>query len=408
MKFGPRLVFFTLVALGGAGWFFRAPLSEFVKPHAPALAALIAPESANAAPQGGNAGQRAVVAIPVVIAEAEKRDVPVAFDAVGTVQAIASMSLRPRIDSQIVDMHAVEGANVKEGDLLFTLDSRTIRAQLAQAEAQIARDQAQLAQAKRDLLRIEGLVLQKVSTEVARDTQATAVRVAEATLAADTANRDNMMAQLSFTEIRAPVTGRLGSITSKPGAIVRQADTAALATVNQLDPIYVVFALPQARLGELQSSMQAGSSVVEVKTSRGVAKGEIAFIENTVDTATGTINVRAKMRNTQELLWPGSFVPVRIVLSMQTDAVAVPAAAVQLGQRGPYVFVVDSSNKARVRPVNVVRTVDGVSVISEGAAPGDKVVVDGTLRLVDGSTVLLKDGRTSAESPQPSVKKPAS
>lgn len=401
-----NLLVFGLV-LAGAVWYFQEPVHDALNQYVPALATYIAPEKKVAPQAGSNAGRNSP-AIPVVLAEASRKDVPVAFDAVGTVQAISTMSIRPRIDSQIIDVHAQEGAPVKEGELLFTLDSRTLRAQLSQVEAQITRDEAQLAQAKRDLVRIEGLVAQRVTTEVARDTQATNVKVAEATLASNRANRDNLVAQLSFTEIRAPLNGRLGSIPAKAGTIVRQADSTALTTINQLDPIFVVFALPQGRLGELQSAMQAASTVVEVKTARGVVRGEIAFIENTVDTATGTINVKARMDNRTEALWPGSFVPVRIVLSMQANAVAVPAAAVQLGQRGPYVFIVDKENKARVRDVKVERTVDGFSVIAAGAEAGDRVVVDGTLRLVDGASVAVRDGRRAGDVTTPAVKKPAS
>ena len=399
--------FLLFLAVAGGLWLLREPLSGPLNSHAPALAGWLglAPHSAAKA---AAAPARNVPAIPVVVAEATRRDVPNAFDAVGTVQAIASMSIRPRIDSQIVEVHVSEGANVKDGDLLFSLDARTLKAQIAQVEAQISRDRAQLEQARRDLVRFEGLVAQKITTEVTRDNQMTAVKVAEATLSADLANRDNLVTQLSFTEIRSPVNGRLGSLPAKAGSIVRQADTASLATINQLDPIFVVFALPQARLGELQSAMHSGSSTVEVKTSRGIVRGEIAFIENTVDTTTGTINVKARMNNSSEALWPGSFVPVRIVLSMQADAISVPAAAVQLGQKSPYVFVVDQDNKARVRPVNVARTVDGVSVIAAGVAAGDRVVVDGTLRLVDGAAVLLKDARTADDARPPGSKKPAS
>jgi len=408
MKHVTRLVFLLILMLAGSGWYFRDQFRPILSQHAPALARLIETEAKPAPQAAANASRRAPAAIPVVAAEVEQKDVPVAFDAVGTVQAIASIAVRPRIDSQIVDVNVKEGAEVKEGDLLFSLDARMLKAQIAQVEAQIQRDEAQLAQARKDLARLEGLVAQKVTTEVARDTQITTVKVAEAALAADIANRDNLNAQLSFTEIRAPVTGRLGSIAAKSGAIVRQADTSPLATVNQLNPIFVVFALPQARLGELQTAMQNGMPTVEVNTSRGTVNGVVAFIENQVDTTTGTINVKARMDNSSEALWPGSFVPVRIVLRMQPSAVAVPAGAVQLGQRGAYVFVIDDANKARVRPVTVARTVDGQSVIGTGVKPGERVVVDGILRLVDGATVSTKDSRTADEKPAGEPKRPAS
>ena len=325
----------------------------------------------------------------MLVAKVERKAVPVTIDAVGTVQAVASISVKPRIDSQIVKVAVAEGAQVKEGDLLFLLDARTLQAQLAQADAQTQRDRAQIEQARRDLARAEDLLAKRISTEVQRDTAATAVKVQEAQLAADQAQRANLAAALSYTEIRAPVSGRIGSITAKVGTNVRSADAQPLTTVNQIDPIYVAFAISQTSLGDLRASMASGKVRVNVKVGPAEIAGNVAFIENAVDQATGTILVKALLPNGKELLWPGAFVTVQVLLDVQNDAIAVPAHAVQLGQQSSYVFTVEN-NKAHLKPVTVSRTHGSEAVIASGLAPGEEVVVDGQLRLVDGASVAIQ------------------
>jgi multidrug efflux system membrane fusion protein len=324
-----------------------------------------------------------------VLGTAEKKPLPITIDAVGTVQSVATVSVKPRIDSQIATVQVAEGALVKEGDLLFTLDARSLKAQLAQADAQIEKDRAQLEQGRRDLARAEDLLAKRIGTEVQRDTARTTAKVMEAQLASDEAQRANLAALVSYTEIRAPVSGRIGSISFKEGATVRAADAQAIATVNQIDPIYVSFAVPQVLFPELRQALQAGKVRVDARVGTSVTSGTIAFVENTVDLATGTVLAKATMPNKDEKLWPGAFVSVQVVLGIDADAVAVPTAAVQIGQQGPYVFVI-RDGRAALRQVTVARTVGSESVIASGLSGGEQIAVDGQLRLVDGAAVQVQ------------------
>ena len=381
-------VLLVLAAALGAAWWKR----EAVVATVPSLAAYL-PATGNAT--GASATRRAPPAVPVVLADAERKPLPVTIEAVGTVQPLASIAIKARIDSQIASVEVQEGAKVKEGDLLITLDNRALRAQLAQAEALVSKDRAQVAQARRDLARSEDLLAKRISSEVQRDTVATNVKVQEAQLAADEAQRQNLATALSYTEIRAPVSGRIGSIALKAGTTVKAADTQAMTTVNQLDPIYVSFSVPQSLFPDLRRALAAGEVGVEARVGGGVAKGNVAFVENTVDLATGTVLAKALMPNSDERLWPGSFVAVKVVLGIEAEAISVPSAAVQLGQQGAYLFVVGPDRKARLRNVTVARTIGRDSVISEGLGGGERVVVDGQLRLVDGAEVQVAPSKAS-------------
>jgi multidrug efflux system membrane fusion protein len=330
---------------------------------------------------------------------------PIIVEAVGTVQAIASIQLKSRIDSQIMKIHVQEGALVKEGDLLFELDARTLKAQLGQIEAQIRKDQAQLEQAKRDTLRAGELVTKGAGTVVARDTNFTNEKAAAAQLEADEAMRQNILTQLSYTEIRAPVSGRIGSIPNKVGTTLRVADNTAnavLATINQVDPIFVSFAIPQVFLPDLRAAMaKGGVKVNAVVDETHKQPGVVAFLENTVDPMSGTVTGKARINNANEGLWPGQFIKAEVVFGVEANALSVPSPAVQLGPQGPYVFVVKDGNVAELRPINVNRTQGGETVVSGGLKPGEQVVVDGHLRLVNGAPVAVKPAQNDAPKPTP-------
>ena len=371
----------VLVAAAVALWWTRDSVGPALAAKVPALAPYLTARAPPKAETARGAG------VPVVLLRAEKKAVPLTVDAIGTVQAIASIQIKPRVDSQIVTVHVDEGTSVKEGDLLFTLDARTLQAQLAQADAQISRDRAQLEQARRDLSRANELLAKKITSEVQRDTAATALKVQEAQLASDQAQRENLATLVSYTEIRAPISGRIGSVAAKAGTSVRMADAQAIATINQFDPIYVVFAIPQGTFTELRAALALGKIRVEAKVGGVTLSGEVAFVENSVDAATGTIIAKAQLPNGEQRLWPGSFVSVQAVLGTQSDAIAVPSSAVQLGQQGPFVFVV-RDGKAALRPVTVARTVGQTSVIGTGLTGGEDVVVEGQLRLIDGAAVV--------------------
>jgi RND family efflux transporter MFP subunit len=334
--------------------------------------------------------------VSVEIARAEKKSVPVDVDAIGTVTPISSVALKSRIETTIVDVHFQDGARVKEGDLLFTLDSRQIDAQIAQAEGTLARDKSQLAAAERDLKRYTELIGKGATTQVNVDNARTAADTAIATIQADQANLDNLRVQKSYTLIKAPISGRISAASVKVGNFVRPADTTPLATINQMAPVYVTFAIPQRVLSDLHEAMKTKQSSV-VATIPGSGKSEggtIAMIENTVDPTTGMVTVRGIMDNDSELLWPGILVNTTLTVRSE-DAVTVPSVGVQRSQTGNFVFVI-KDGKAHVQPVTISRTFQGNSVIDSGLEGGEDIVVDGQLLLSDGSPVEPRTRKAGA------------
>jgi membrane fusion protein, multidrug efflux system len=403
------------VAIGGAAYYYRDEVAQRLGVGAAASAAEKAgapSPAAMAQPQGRRGRANPGGAVPVVVTTVTPKSMPIIVEAVGTVQSISSVQLKTRIDSQIMKVNVEEGALVKEGDLLFELDARTLKAQLSQIEAQIRKDQAQLEQAKRDTLRAGDLLTKGAGTVVQRDTNFTTQKAAEAQLEADEAMRQNILTQISYTEIRAPVSGRIGSIPYKAGTTLRMSDntaTAVLATINQVDPIFVQFAIPQVYLPDLRAAMAKGEvKVIAIIDDNRKQSGAMAFIENTVDANTGTVTAKAKIANANEGLWPGQFVKTEIVLGVDPNALAVPAPAVQLGPQGPYVFVIKDNNVAELRPVSISRTQAGESVIASGLKAGEQIVVDGQLRLVNGASVAIRpaQGETPPSAPPPAAAKP--
>ncbi|WP_395708882.1 efflux RND transporter periplasmic adaptor subunit [Reyranella sp.] len=395
------------VAVCGAGYYYRDEVAQRLGLGAAASSAEKggASPAAAAQPQGRRGRANPGGPVPVVVTKVDKKAMPIVIEAVGTVQAIASIAIKARLDSQIMKVNVEEGALVKEGDLLFELDSRTLKAQLGQIEAQIRKDQAQVMQAKRDLQRYEDLLAKNAGTVVSRDTAFTALKAAEAQLEADEAARASVQTSLTYTEIRAPVSGRIGSISSKAGTVVRIGDntaTAALATINQINPIYVAFAMPQVYLPDIRAAMAKGDvKVIAIVDDNRRQSGIIAFVENAVDPNTGTVTAKARIDNANEGLWPGQFVKVEVVLGVEPDAIAVPAPAIQLGPQGPYLFVV-KDGVAELRQVVVKRTQNGESVIGKGLADGEQAVVDGHLRLVNGANVAVRPA-----TPAPATAAPA-
>ena len=382
------------IAVCGTAYFFRAEVARQLGLGTSAIAAEgQASPATMAQPQGRRGRLNPGGAVPVVVTKVEKKPMAVVVDAVGTVQAIASIQIKPRMDSQIMKVHVEEGALVKEGDLLFELDSRTLKAQLGQIDAQIRKDQAQLVQARRDLQRYEDLLGKNAGTVVQRDNAITSVKGAEAQLEADEAAKASVTTSLTYTELRAPVSGRIGSISSKAGAVVRVGDNSVastLATINQIDPIFVSFAIPQVLLPDLRAAMTKGPvKVVAIVDETKQQSGSMAFIENNVDPNTGTVTAKARIANANELLWPGQFVKAEVILGVENEALSVPAAAVQLGPQGAYVFVVKDGT-AELRQVIVKRTQGGEAVIGKGLEDGEAVVIDGQLRLVNGAAVAVR------------------
>lgn len=326
-------------------------------------------------------------AVSVEVGKAAKKRVPATIEGLGTVTPLASVAVRTRIDSEIVGIHFTDGAMVKAGDPLVSLDTRAIEAQIRQAEAQLARDQAQLAGADRDLRRYTELVARQSTPQVNLDNARTQVDVFRAAILASQALIDNLKVQLSYCTIRAPISGRISQANVKVGNQVRTADVMPIATINQVAPVYVSFTVPQAALPDVRTALKTGDVPVEavVPGEARRATGSVSMIENAVDSATGMAMIRAAMPNKDELLWPGTLVTARLTLRTE-DAVTVPASAVQVSQQGPYVYVV-TDGAAHVRPVKVARTEGEETVLESGLAGGETVVTDGHLQLNDGARV---------------------
>ena len=335
-------------------------------------------------------------AVSVELAKAEKKTVPVDVDSIGMVTPISSVALKSRLETTLVEVHFQDGARVKEGDLLFTLDARQIDAQIAQAEGNLARDRSQLVAAERDVKRFGELITKGATTQVNVDNAKTALDNATATVQANQALLDNLKVQKSYTLIKAPISGRISAASVKVGNFVRPADTSALATINQMAPVYVTFAIPQRVLSDLRDAMKDGQSSVTA-TIPGNGKSEtgvVAMVENSVDPATGMATVRGKMGNESELLWPG--ILVNTTLTVRTEnAVVVPSVGVQRSQTGNFVFVV-KDGKAQVQPVTISRTFQGTSVIDSGLEGGEDIVVDGQLLLSNGTSVEPRSRKAGA------------
>jgi RND family efflux transporter MFP subunit len=360
-----------------------------------ALAAFVTRSSWTSGGASAQGPQRAH-AISVELAKAERKAVPVDVDSIGTVTPISSVALKSRVETTIVAVHFEDGAKVNQGDLLFTLDARQIDAQIEQAEGMLAKDQAQLEGAQRDHRRYSDLIGKGATTQVNVDNARTQADILIGTIKADQSALDNLKVQKSYTTIRAPFSGRISAANVKIGNFVRPADTAPLAVINQMAPVYVTFAIPQRVLVDLRDAMATGGSrvIVTIPGHQRSEHGKVAMVENSVDSTTGMITVRGIMDNEQETLWPGILVNTKLVIRTE-EAITVPTAAVQRSQNGNYVFVM-RDGKAHVQPVNVSRTFQGNSVVATGLSGGEDVIVDGQLLLSEGTPVAPRAPKAGA------------
>jgi membrane fusion protein, multidrug efflux system len=345
-------------------------------------------------PQGAIAQaprQNAPRAVSVEVASAVKKRMPVRLEALGTVTPIASVAIKARLETEIVGVHFRDGAMVRQGDLLFTLDSRQIEAEIKRVEAVIAGAEAQLEQALRDVARYTELVARNATTLVTLNNAQTQVNISRATAESNKATLENLKVQLSFCHIRAPISGRASMANVKVGNFVRQADVAPLATIIQVAPVYVTFTVPQRSLQEIRQAVSEETGTVDafVHGAAKPASGQITMIENSVDMATGMATIRATMPNSDEMLWPGTLVTTQVTLRVE-DAVVLPSVAVQVSQTGTFVFVV-KNDIATVRPVTIDRTIGGESVIASGLEDGEMVVSDGHLLLTNGARVVVRE-----------------
>jgi RND family efflux transporter MFP subunit len=326
-------------------------------------------------------------AVPVIVAKAEYKKVPVRLDALGTVTPIASVAIKARLETTIVGVHFQDGAHVNKGDVLFTLDCRATDAHIATTEGQLSRDRAQLTGASRDVKRYTDLVAKAATPVVNLDNAKTQADIYRAAIKADEGVLQNLKVERSYCTITAPITGRISAAAVKIGNFVRPADTAAMATINQLAPVYVSFTVPQKTLPAIRKALAAKTATVQaiIPGTQKRASGEVTMIENTIDPATGMATVRATMPNQDETLWPGTLVTAEMTLRKE-DAITIPADAIEVSQSGSVVFVIDKGT-AELRHITTERQMGQETIVASGLKDGETVVVDGQIRLRNGTRV---------------------
>lgn len=330
-------------------------------------------------------------AIPATTALAERKDVPVYLRGLGTVQAFNTVTVKVRVDGQLDKVLFTEGQDVKAGDVLAQIDPRPFQAALDLATATKAKDQAQLENARLDYQRyVKAGTLSNPQQQI--DTQAALVRQLEATVAADQANVEAAQVQLDYTTIKAPLSGRTGARLVDQGNIVHATDTSGLVIITQLQPISVVFTLPQDQLQQVMRNMTATKAPLKVfavgrDNRQVIGEGQLALVDNVIDQTTGSVHLKATFPNQDYALWPGQYVNVRLQLQTLPQVVTVPSTSVQRGPDGMFVYVVNPDSTVAIHPVDVGQMVDGTSVIENGLDPGTRVVTAGQYRLQPGSTI---------------------
>jgi multidrug efflux system membrane fusion protein len=327
--------------------------------------------------------------VPVVVTQAIAQDFPIELRNIGNVEAYATVLIRSQITGQITKIHFREGQEVKTGDMLFTIDPRPAQGALRQAEADLKRDQAQLVSAKLEFERAKKLLESKIASQDDYDKAEAAYSALQATVMSDEAAVSRARLQLEFTAIRSPIDGRTGNLIVKEGNIVKAPDD-AMVTVNQVHPIYVTFSVPEQDLPAIRERMKQSALFVEVDAPGAPDKmltGELSFIDNAVDTTTGRIRLKATFQNAEGILWPGQFVQARLTLRTLARATMVPSQALQSSQSGDFMFVVKDDATVQKRMVVAGPSRGGMMVIEKGIGAGETVVIDGQLRLVEGSKV---------------------
>jgi membrane fusion protein, multidrug efflux system len=336
-------------------------------------------------------------AVPILAAKVVQKTVSDSIRAIGRVEAFSTVDVKAQINGQVMQVHFRQGQDVKQGDLLFTIDPRPFQAALEQAQANLAKDRAQYRQAAADERRYATLLKQNVGSRQQYDQVEATAGALSASMAADEASVQTARLNLEYTEIRAPIDGRTGDLLVHAGNLVKPDADTAMVVINQVHPVYVAFAIPEQKLPDVREFMAEHKLTVQVSLPEQqgpVESGELSFVDNSVDAKTGTINLKGQFANTDARLWPGEFVNTTLVLREHPGAILVPSQAVQTGQQGSFVFVVQPDMKAVIRPVVIGESIDNQTVVTSGLKPGETVVTDGQLRLIPGATVTIKAGLT--------------
>jgi multidrug efflux system membrane fusion protein len=358
-------------------------------------------------PATGGAPRGAGGPVPVNVAQVVKKDVPLDLRAIGNVESIASVGIKAQVGGELIEVNFEEGQEVKKGDLLFTIQPRLYAVQLAQAEANLARDRAAAENARRDAERNRDLGTKGAISKEQFDQMRSAADAAEATVKADEALVEIAGVRLGYTTIESPISGRTGALKVQAGNLIKDNADTPMVTVNQIVPIYVSFSLPEQHLAEIQKAQaekKLSVTAFNPKSNQVLATGELTFIDNAVDQTTGTVMLKGTFSNEDRALWPGAFVDVVLRLRTDSGVTVAPAAAVTVGQRGTQVFVVKEDGSAELRTVSVARTVGEEVVIEKGVAPGETVVINGQSRLMPGGKVIVKPAQpasASGEAPAP-------
>ena len=342
--------------------------------------------------------------VPVTVADVQQKTVPVQVRVIGNVDAYTMVGVKPQITGEIVGVHFTEGQDVKKGQLLFSLDPRPLEADLLRAQANLAQDEAKAKNAEAEHQRYSRLMEAGVVAKEQAEQMETNNNAMVATVKADRAQEEYARVQLIYTKIYSPIDGRTGNLMLHLGNVVKANPDNPMITINQVNPIYVTFAVPQQTLPEIKQHMAKGklqvTAIIQGQEERP-EEGTLTFIDNNVDLNTGTIKLKGTFTNTDRRLWPGQYVNVALTLNQQSNAIVVPTQAIVTGQQGAFVFVVKPDLTAEARPVKVDRNIDNESVIASGLSVGEKVVTDGQIRLVTGAKVEIKNGGLQAQETKP-------
>ncbi|HTY42347.1 MAG TPA: MdtA/MuxA family multidrug efflux RND transporter periplasmic adaptor subunit [Thermoanaerobaculia bacterium] len=349
--------------------------------------------------------------IPVVVAEAKIADFPVYLSGLGTVTPLATVTVRTRVDGELVKVDFREGQLVKEGELLAQIDPRPFQVQLTQAEGQLAKDQAALVSAQLDLNRFKDLVGQGLVPQQQVDAQVSLVAQSEAAIKTDEGTIDAAKLNLTYAKITAPISGRVGLRQVDPGNMVHATDTSGIVVITELDPIAVLFTLPEDSLQQVLAQTRGGATLAVEAWDRDfktlIASGKLLTVDNRIDPATGTVRLKAEFPNANGALFPNQFVNVRLLIQTLSKVVVVPSAAVQRTTKGAAVFVVMPGDKVALRSVEVPQLGDNHAVIAKGVAAGDVVVVDGVDKLQEGSMVVARKAGSAPAAGAPAAPRPS-
>jgi membrane fusion protein, multidrug efflux system len=344
---------------------------------------------------------------PVTATAATSQDVPLYIDAVGKIVAREVVSIQPQVSGRITQIHFTDGADLKVGDLLFTIDPRPYRAQLQQAEANVAQAEAGLSLAKITFARVENVSDPRAVSRQEYDTKKSAVDSAEATVKQNRAALESARINLDYSTIRSPITGRAGQRAVDVGNVVA-ANSGSLLVIQRLDPIYADFTVTESELSAVQRNMAQRGLRVEVRLpddAAGAREGKLTFLDNSIQEGSGTVKLRATLANADRRFWPGRFAKIRLVLATQPDAVLVPAEAPQLSAKGSFVFIVKNDSSAELRPVKLGQRQGDAVVVEEGVKAGERVVVKGQLGVTPGGKVRVSEPTTSGAAPAPAPAK---